>query len=134
MVLLLVLPGMVKAQAIKIDSIPAVNSKDSSADVIEKEAEFPGGTEKWQNFIAKNLNPKVPVKNGAPRGTYRVIISFIIEKDGSIVEAIAVTDPGYGMAEEAIRVIKKSPKWKPAVQNGTYLMSKKSQPFIFQID
>ncbi|MFX8523828.1 energy transducer TonB, partial [Acinetobacter baumannii] len=72
----------------------------------------------WAKYLERNLNRDLPVENGAPPGQYTVIVSFIVSKDGSISDVTAENDPGYGTKAEAIRVIAKGPKWKPAVQNG----------------
>ncbi len=93
----------------------------------QKTAQFPGGGEGWIRYLEKNLNRDVPVINGAPVGQYKVILSFVVNSDGSIKDVKAVTDPGYGTAAEAIRIIEKGPKWVPAEQNG-----KKVNYFITQ--
>jgi TonB-dependent SusC/RagA subfamily outer membrane receptor len=93
----------------------------------QKAAQFPGGGEGWIRYLEKNLNRDVPVANGAPVGQYKVILSFVVNSDGSIKDVKAVADPGYGTAAEAIRIIEKGPKWVPAEQNG-----KKVNYFITQ--
>ena len=59
-----------------------------------------------------------PVDNGAPEGTYTVYVQFVVDKEGNISDVKALTNHGYGMEEEAVRVIKKGPNWTPAIQNG----------------
>ena len=56
-----------------------------------------------------------------------------MDKQGNISDVQADNDPGYGMAAEAMRVIKKGPAWKPANQNGHIVTSRKSQPVVFQV-
>lgn len=140
-ILLFAAPASIRAQEIKVDSIPAVNDDDSADQdydkvfsKVEKRAEFPGGDNGWKDFVSRNINTRVPIKHRAPAGQYRVVIKFTIDKDGHVMDVTAETDPGYGMAEEAIRVIKKSPKRIPAEQMGRVVKSRKSQPFIFQVD
>ena len=70
---------------------------------------FPGGTKAWLDYIRKNLDSNIPVRNKAPKGSYLVIVRFIVEKDGKIGPVMAETKHGYGMEEEAIRVITNSP-------------------------
>jgi antitoxin component YwqK of YwqJK toxin-antitoxin module len=98
------------------------------------EAEFPGGDAGWRSFLQGNLKGDVPVDNNAGPGTYTVIVRFIINSDGSLDEIEAENDPGFGMAGEAIRVLKKSPKWKPAVLYGRNRRVIRRQPISFQVD
>ena len=75
------------------------------------EPSFPGGDYGFQIYLKENLNTNIPKKNGAPAGTYRVIVKFIVAKDGSVSEVVAENKVGYGMENEAIRVIAGGPKW-----------------------
>jgi len=96
-------------------------------------AEFPGGKDGWMRFLEKNLNSSIPVENGAPLAKYTVIVSFIVSKDGSISDVVAENDPGYGTKAEAVRVIAKGPKWKPAVQNGRNVIYRHRQSITFMV-
>lgn len=109
------------------DTITNVFSK------VEQDAEFPGGTPAWIEYITSNLRVKVPIKKGAPKGIYNVVVLFIVSKDGSISNIMPQTNYGFGMEEEVIRVIKKGPKWKPAVMDGKNVNSYRRQPITFQI-
>jgi protein TonB len=62
-----------------------------------------------------------------------VYLNFIVDKSGNISEVTAENDPGYGTKEEAIRVLKKGPVWKPAVQNGRYVIYRHRQSITFQV-
>ena len=99
-----------------------------------KEAEFPGGSAEWMFFLQQHLKPKVPVKKGAPKGTYITIIRFIVTKEGNISDIKAETKNGYGMEEEAIRVIKKSPKWIPCIFLDKIVNAYRRQPITFVIE
>lgn len=99
----------------------------------EVEASFPGGIEAWRRYIIKNLKPNVPVKNGAPIGIYTVMVRFIVSKEGFIKDIAAETNYGYGMEQEAIRVIKTGPKWIPAQQNGRMVNAYRKQPITFVV-
>lgn len=85
---------------------------------VEMPAEFPGGSVGWGRYIGNSLNNNILQQNNAPDGKYSVKLSFNVGKDGSISDVVAENDPGYGTKEEAVRVVKLGPKWKPAVQNG----------------
>ena len=100
---------------------------------VEIEAEFPGGASKWANYLQKNLNANVPVDNGANPGTYTVIVRFIVSKDGSISDVQCESDPGYGMCNEAKKIISKGPKWTPAKQNGAFVNAIRRQPITFLV-
>jgi hypothetical protein len=101
----------------------------SSQYIIEEiEAEFAGN---WGSFLSSNLDPNLAEENGAPSGTYTVIVRFIVSKDGEVSEIVAESDPGYGMAREAIRVIKKSGRWRPGSQNGKKVTTFKRQPITW---
>src|SRR5436190_9486499 len=100
---------------------------------VEIEASFKGGEGAWKKYLERNLNPNTPVDNGAPEGTYTVYVQFVVSKDGSISDVQALTNHGYGMEAEAIRVIKKGPAWVPAVQNGRQVNAYRKQPITFQV-
>lgn len=98
--------------------------------VVEVAAKFSGN---WINFLLKNLNANVPVDNNAPVGTYSVIIQFVVDREGFVSEVKALTNQGFGMEEEALRVIKKASKWEPAIQNGYKVKAYHKQVITFQV-
>ena len=91
--------------------------------VVQIPAEFPGGTAGWQKYLERNLNRDLPVENGAPPGKYTVVVTFIVDKTGAISDVSAENDPGYGTKDEAVRVIKKGPSWKPAVKYKVFFLN-----------
>jgi hypothetical protein len=94
---------------------------------------FPGGTDAWVKFLSRTLNRDLPVENGAPAGKYAVTVSFVVSRDGSVSDVKAENDPGYGTADEAVRVIKKGPKWTPAELNGYKVNYRHRQVIVFQV-
>ncbi len=103
---------------------------------VQIESEFPGGQGGWNKYLERNLNSEVPKDNGAPSGRYTVEISFTVNKEGVISDATGVIVGGgsdYGTIDEAVKVIKKGPKWKPGVQNGITVKSRKKQRITFLI-
>ncbi|MES2748725.1 MAG: TonB family protein [Bacteroidota bacterium] len=80
---------------------------------IEVKPEYPGGLAKFYSFIKNNYTP--PEEEGL-KG--KVIVSFVVEKDGSLTDIKVLKDIGYGTGAEAIRVLKKCARWTPAEQNG----------------
>ena len=76
----------------------------------------------------------MPIENGATSGKYTVIVSFVVDKEGTISDVQAENDPGYGTAAEAVRVIKKSNKWIPAIQNGRNVIYRQKQSIAFLVN
>ena len=100
---------------------------------VEVEAEFPGGLPAWRRYLERNLNAQVPSDAGAPTGSYTVVVKFIVDKGGNISDVKALTSHGYGMEEEAVRAIKRGPKWTPAIQNGLNVNAYRQQPITFVV-
>ncbi|MGE9310680.1 energy transducer TonB [Niabella sp. CJ426] len=97
---------------------------------VEIQASYMGN---WKSFLERNLVGEVPVDNGAAPGIYTVIIQFVVDIDGSLSDIKPLTSIGFGMEQEAIRVIKKSGKWKPAFQNRQEVKAYRKQPITFQV-
>jgi protein TonB len=95
---------------------------------IQFEAKYEGN---WEKFLTRNLNAEVPINNGAPEGKYTVMIQFVVDLDGKLSDIKALTSHGYGMEEEAMRVLRKALGWKPGVQNGREVKSYRRQPITF---
>ena len=100
---------------------------------IEIAPSFPGGEQAWRKFLDKNIRSKVPLKNDAPEGSYTVYVKFIVDPDGSLTDFKAVTSQGYGMEEEVVRILKKSPRWSPGMQNGRVVRAYKTQAVTFTV-
>ena len=100
---------------------------------VEVEAEFPGGLPAWRRYLERNLNAQVPSDAGAPTGSYTVVVKFIVDKTGSISDVKSLTSHGFGMEEEAVRAIKRGPKWTPAIQNGRNVNAYRQQPITFVV-
>jgi periplasmic protein TonB len=98
--------------------------------IVEIDAKFSGN---WRVFLERNLNANVPVDNEAPEGRYSVVIRFVVDKQGNVSDITALTEHGYGMEAEAIRVIKKSAKWEPAFQNGLNVKAYRKQVIVFEV-
>ena len=138
---------VVKQEGIKDEGIVAPAAIDEGKGIVEEkkedenkifekveiEAQFKVGEGAWRKYLERNLNPSAPVDNGAPEGTYTVYVQFVVSKDGSISDVKALTNHGYGMEAEAVRVIKKGPAWTPAIQNGRSVNAYRKQPITFQV-
>ena len=101
---------------------------------VEVEATFRGGEAAWRKYLEKNLNPNAPVENGAPIGIYTVIVQFIVDKSGNISDVKTLTNFGYGMEQEVVRIIQKGPAWTPASQNNRAVKAYRRQPITFVIE
>ena len=98
---------------------------------IEKEAEFPGGLQAWARFLNKTLTYPEDALNIGVQGT--VMVQFVVDVDGTVSEVKAISGPETGgLREEAVRVIKKSGKWTPALQNGRFVKAYRRQPVTFK--
>ena len=105
---------------------------DSNA-CTEREADFPGGLTAWRKFIERNLRPDVPVRNKAPEGKYTVVMQFVVDTEGKVTGVRPKTSFGYGMEEEAERILNRSPRWNPALQFGRKVKAYRLQPITFVI-
>lgn len=127
----------VKAQ----DKIPVANPRDTNAhkfifDSVEKEAEFPGGAAAWRGFLMRNLAMEkltdlVSIPKGQKDLSYKATVSFVVEKDGSLSDIKVKNNVPSYIAQEAIRVMKKSPNWIPAVVKGKPVRAYRVQPIVF---
>lgn len=97
---------------------------------VEVPAEFIGD---WTKFLLRHLNSQVPVDNGAPTGIHAVMIRFVVDEEGNVSNIVPLTKIGFGMEEEAIRVLKKATKWKPAIQNGYQVKAYHTQVVKFEV-
>jgi len=124
----------VEDKGTQVVEAPKTDDEDKVFTKVENEAQFPGGTAAWVRYLQKNLNANTPVDNGARSGTYQVIVKFIVSKDGSISDVQPETKHGFGMEEEAIKIIKRGPKWTPALQNGRNVNAYRRQPITFVVE
>ena len=88
-----------------------------------------GGAAGWKKFLEKNLRYPSQANDAGKSG--KVWVSFIVEKDGQISNVLVDKGAGYGMDEEALRVLKLSKKWKPGIQNGQPVRVKYTLPLNF---
>jgi periplasmic protein TonB len=94
---------------------------------IEVQPTFQGGIEKFYKYVANNyVTPDDLDTNG------KVFVSFVVEKDGSLTDIKVLRDIGFGTGAEAIRVLKRSPKWTPGEQNGKKVRVQYSLPISIQ--
>ncbi len=95
------------------------------------EAVFPGGKGAWYRFLSNNINSYIAADKGAKPGSYTVKIEFWIDTTGRVTGIKALTNFGFGMEEELIRVISKSVLWTPAKQGDSLVRERKLQTITF---
>lgn len=98
---------------------------------VESPASFPGGPAAWRTYLEQNL--KYPKKAQRKKIQGMVSVQFIVDKQGNISEVVALNDPGGGLAEEAVRIIKISPPWIPAEQGNRKVIFRHIQNLTFQL-
>lgn len=101
-------------------------------DVVEQMPEFPGGMRAGLEFMARNLKYPTKAQEAGKQG--RVIVQFIVQKDGSLsdLHVLRAVDPW--LDAEAIRVISIMPKWKPGMQDGKAVAVKYTMPVTFALE
>jgi len=100
-------------------------------EVVENMPDFPGGQAALMQYLAKNIKyPTIAQENGTQG---RVIVQFVVNKDGSIVDAKVVRSVDPYLDKEALRVINTMPKWKPGMQRGKPVRVKFTVPVMFRL-
>jgi len=103
---------------------------DKTFTKVEIESEYPGGDAAWRRYLLKSLQYPSDAQDNGIQGS--VVVQFIVDKEGMVSDVQAISGPEE-LRKEAERVIKKSGKWTPAVQNGRQVKSYKKQPIVFQL-
>ena len=111
---------------------PAVIIVDPALPMVEDMPEYPGGMEAMMKFVAENL--KYPEQMQKEKVEGRVLLSFVVEKDGSVTNIEEVQSPHPVLTEEAIRVVKLMPKWKPGKQDGKEVRVQFNLPITFRLN
>ena len=104
---------------------------DKTFTKVEIESSYPGGAAAWQRYLIKTLRYPQEAQDNEIQGT--VVVQFIVDKAGVVSEVEAISGP-QELRDEAVRVIKKSGQWTPAVQNGRQVKSYKKQPIVFRLE
>jgi len=109
----------------------AQREDDKVFEVVEQEPQFPGGQKALMQYLSNNINyPKQAREQGTDG---RVIVQFIVKKDGSISQIKVMKGLGYGLDEEAIRLVKNMPNWQPGVQGGSKVNVQYTLPIKFDL-
>ena len=100
--------------------------------VVEDAPEFPGGIQALLDYLKENIKYPAICKDNNIQG--RVIVSFVVEKDGSISDPKVVKGVNPSLDKEAVRVISTMPKWKPGKQKGITVRVRYSVPVNFRLN
>jgi protein TonB len=117
-------------------TVPATTTTEASPspvenkpfEPVERAPEFPGGMKAWANFLSNNLETPSQLEAGEKK---TVMIRFKVSTDGSVTGFEVVQSAGSIYDNEVIRVLKKMPRWKPAIQNGHIVSTSFTQPVTF---
>jgi len=99
--------------------------------IVEQQPEYPGGMAAFYQFIQKKLKYPSQARRMGIEG--KVFVQFVVDKKGNITEVMAVKGIGAGCDEEAIRVIRTSPKWKAGKQRGKAVKVRMILPITFKL-
>ena len=121
------------------ESIPIPNpyldidleSSDRAFDVVEQMPSFPGGQQKLMEYLSENTRYPEGLGESCIQG--RVILTFVVERDGSISDVKVVRSLDPLLDKEAVRVVSSMPKWIPGKQNGVAVRVKYTIPVTFRL-
>jgi TonB family protein len=104
---------------------------DIAYDKVDEMPEYPGGPNAMMQFIMQNIKYPEQMKNDSIEG--RVVLSFVVQKDGSITNVEELQSPHPVLTDEAMRIVKAMPNWKPGKVNGQAVPVKFTLPLSFKL-
>ena len=104
---------------------------DSIYSVVETMPDYPGGQKELLSFLSRNI--KYPTKAEENKIQGRVVIQFVVNKDGSVSDAKVVRSVDPELDKEALRVVNSMPQWKPGMQKGEAVSVKYTIPIAFRL-
>jgi len=113
---------------------PVVEADDDDRiyEMVEENAMFPGGEEACFKWLSEHIKyPSICQEQGVQG---RVIVAFVVNRDGSIVDVKTLRSPDPNLTKEAERVVKLMPKWKPARQGNKTVRSRFNLPVMFRLN
>lgn len=112
---------------------PVVVDEDKIFQKVEPEA-GPVDPVAWNKYIKKNTQLPDSIARQIPGGTYKVVVRFIVDKDGYFGQVEVINDPGFGLAERAVRMIRNyNIAWRPASQCGRTVKSYEKLSVVFVV-
>jgi len=117
---------------IEVDTIPSKRPKDiADFSTVEVLPEFQGGQKGWEDYVKMNL--KYPEDAKKNKITGRVIMSFVVDKTGRLEDIKVLRGVEKSLDDEALRILRNSPKWKHGIQNGRPVNVAYTMPIFFQL-
>jgi len=110
--------------------IPKQDEAETIFKKVEIESSFPGGAQAWMRYLVKNIQDPSEASEAGIQGG--ITVRFIVDQEGN-TSAVEAVDGAKELREEAVRVIQRSGKWIPAIQNGKKVKSYKEQRIIFKL-
>lgn len=122
---------VLKAKEVIVQQEPPKVEENKIFDVVEQMPTFPGGDAALMKYLRDNIHyPTVAAENGVQG---RVVVGFVVEKDGSITDVNILKGQDPSLDKEAMRVVKSMPKWIPGKQNGSSVRVKFQVPVQFRL-
>jgi len=121
---------VLKAKEVVVDEKPK-EEETKVFDVVEQMPQFPGGPQALFEYLSKNIKYPVVAEENGIQG--RVIVTFVVERDGSITDVKVAKSVDPSLDKEAMRVVKSMPNWIPGKQNGSAVRVKYTVPVTFRL-
>ena len=122
---------VLKAKEVIAQPEPPKEEETKIFEVVEQMPSFPGGQAALFEFLSKNIRYPVVAEENGIQG--RVIVTFVVERDGSITDVRVVKSVDPSLDKEAVRVTKSMPHWNPGMQNGGPVRVKFTLPVTFRL-
>jgi len=114
-----------------LEEAPEEEDVDQIFTIVEQQAEFKGGMKKFYEYVGKKMKYPSQARRMGIEG--KVFVQFVVERDGSITDVQAIRGIGAGCDEEAMKVIRESPKWNPGKQRGRAVRVRMVIPITFML-
>jgi len=114
------------------EEAPEEEDVDKVFTIVEQQAEFKGGMQKFYLYVAMKMKYPSQARRMGIEG--KVFVQFVVERDGSITDVQAIRGIGAGCDEEAMKVIRESPKWNPGKQRGRAVRVRRVIPITFRLN
>lgn len=118
-----------KGRLTELDA-PIISESDNAI-TLERDAGFPGGPKAWNLFLRNNLRYPAAAKNAKAEG--QVILKFIVTSTGSLKDVVVASNPNQDLSLEALRVLRKAPKWIPKQVEGKAVDSEMTLRVVFRL-
>lgn len=122
---------VLKAKEVIAQPEPPKEEETKVFDVVEQMPQFPGGPSALFEYLSKNIKYPVVAEENGVQG--RVIVTFVVERDGSITDVKVVKSVDSSLDKEAQRVVRNMPHWIPGKQNGSAVRVKYTVPVTFRL-